>query len=600
MNSLIIGTSGHIDHGKTALINALNGFNGDETKAEKERGITIDLSFSNLNDEHTNIAFIDVPGHENLVKTMISGAFGFDACLLVISSTEGVKPQTKEHVEILSYLEAKNIILVISKCDLADEQSKEKAKKEAIKLIKSYPNLILKKTFFVSTKDLNSIKDLKQFLLSLKHTPKDENKIFRYYIDRVFKLKGHGTIVTGSVLEGKISINEKVLNLDLDESFIVKNIEISASKSILATAPNRVALNLIGDKLDKISKGQILSKKGFWRGFLEIDCVLSKELPHNSQVMFCVGSKQVNAKAAHIKDNFFTLKFDKKMFLRFDEKFILLQNNRVICGGRVLNPVSDPLKKEVKFELLKALSKNDFLSAFSILTKFHRHGFGLISSLQRFNLDSKSALKIATNLDAIVDDEALCIYAKEAFNDVKNFILFIIEKNKNALFSNQSINIKLSYASPYLIKLALNELEKEKIIEKKGGVYAKFGVDFKQLNQTIEAKIFDIIRTDSLSPLAPYNIYDNLDIDRKIGDDALKQLTKSKKVIRLAHNLFISSDALNLAMIKLRELIKTNGKINISIVKNELNLSRKYALAYLEYLDNFADIKKIDNDRVFI
>ncbi|HDX6330078.1 selenocysteine-specific translation elongation factor [Campylobacter fetus] len=601
MNSIIIGTSGHIDHGKTALIKALNGYEGDKTSDEIKRGITIDLSFSNLNNGIKNIAFIDVPGHENLVKTMISGAFQFDACMLVIAANEGLKPQTKEHIEILNLLNVKNIILVFSKCDLVGKNEQLEVKNSVLDFIKDFSNLEILRSFFVSIKDKNSIDALKNYLFTIQRKTHEQDSVFRYYIDRVFQVKGHGTVVTGGVLKGTLKVGEQILNLDLNESFILRNLEVHSRSAKTVEAPNRAALNLSGDKTYALKKGQILSKKGFWRGFFEADCFVSGDLTHNSEVVFCVGSKQVNAKAALLKDNFFTFKFNKMMFLEFNEPFILLKNSRVIGGGLVLNPVSEPLKKDVKSDLLSALNNMDFVQAFEILSRSHRHGFGLISSLQRFGMSTSTALDIASNLkNVFVDKKAACIYTNDGYSDVKEFIKFIINKNKDAMFSPSSINTKLSWASTDFIEAVLNELETNKIVQKNGSIYTKFGTNFDELNTTVESKIYDILEKGYITPKAPYNIYDELDIDKIVGDAALKKLTKAKKVVRLEHNLFISSNALNKVINMLRDIIKNEGKVNITSVKNHLNLSRKYALAYLEYLDKFADIKKFENDRLFV
>ena len=154
MRNIIVGTAGHVDHGKTSLIEAMTGYNGDELKEEKERGITIDLSFTNMKREDVNVAFIDVPGHEKLVKNMISGAFGFDASLFAIDAREGIMPQTVEHLEVLNILKVKNIIVALTKSDLADTQTLEKRKEEIRKEIEQ---ALMRK---ISSKNNNKPKSL--------------------------------------------------------------------------------------------------------------------------------------------------------------------------------------------------------------------------------------------------------------------------------------------------------------------------------------------------------------------------------------------------------------------------------------------------------
>lgn len=602
--SLIIGTAGHIDHGKTSLIQALNGFWGDKNQDEKDRGITIDLSFSNLQNGDKNISFIDVPGHENLVKTMISGAYGFSYCMVVVDANEGIMPQTKEHLEVLNLLGVCKIILVLTKCDLVAKERAKEQLKFAKDEIKNYPNLEIAASFETSIKDKDSFVPLKEFLFTLQSPQNsDSSEPFRYYIDRVFSIAGIGKVVTGSLLSGKIEQNERVLNLDLGKEFGVKSIEIHDQNAQIAYAPNRVALNLSGN--GELKKGQILSKKGIWRGFFDVDCLYFGEISQNSDALFCVGTRQIRAKVKILKDfqthKFINLKFDKEAFLLFDEKYILMEGGRVKGGGRVLNPVSEPLKKDEKIKLLSALLVKDFKATFEILIKNHKHGFGIISSRQRFNLSFQQALEIAQNLENVfVDSDALCIYGKSAIDDIVEIVKFIVSKNNFAIFSAQSIALKLPWASANLAKIALEKLEREKIIEQKDGIFIKFGVDLKNIFSNTEKNIYEILKSGKITPKAPYNIYDELDIDRKSGDDALKKLTKSKRVVRLAHNLFITADSLNFIIEKIKEIMAKKGKANVGILKDELQISRKFAIAYLEYVDKFSDIKKIGDDRFLL
>lgn len=603
-HSIIIGTAGHIDHGKTALIKALNGIDGDRMEAEKERGITIDLSFSNLKSGDQNIAFIDVPGHENLVKTMISGAYAFDACMLVVASDDGIMPQTKEHIQILSLLNVKSIIVCITKCDLTTKDRQQIVENEIEDEISKFKNLEVLEFFRVSTKDELSTTELKNYLFTISPKPRDISPLTRYYIDRVFSIKGAGTIVTGSLVEGVIKKNEKLFVLDTDKQTIIKSIEVHDTPKEFVESPNRVALNLANISVGDLKKGFILSKKGFFRGFKEADCVFYGKISHSNEVIFCVGSKQTPAKALILsqkdESNFITFKFNETMFLKFNEPFVILENSRVIGGGRVLNPVLEPLKKSGKIKLLLALMSKNFQNAFEILASCHKHGFGLISSLQRFNLTHEEALEVADGLSGVfVDKKSLCIYKDGAVKDLKDIIKFIISKNPQAVFSASSITLRVNWSSEDFSQYVLDELEKDDIIDKNGSLFIKKGVNFDEIKQNLNTRILDILSNAGLTPDAPYNIYDSLDIDRVSGDGAFKALTGAKKIVRLSHNLFVTTDNLNLAMKNIRDIIKKYGFANVKNVKDELNLSRKFAIAYLEYLDKFDDITKVGDDRVF-
>lgn len=534
---------------------------------------------------------------------MISGAYAFDATLLVVASDDGIMPQTKEHLQILSILGVSRIVLCITKCDLTDTARQKYVENEVRNFVKNFKNITILKSFFISIKDLSGVSGLREFLFTIEPIKRVDSEILHYYIDRVFSLKGFGTIITGSLISGILRKNEKIYNCDLDKSFIVKNLQIHDENVEIASSPNRVAINLDA-KTSELEKGQIFSKKGFFRGFNECDCVFYGEISHKQNVIFCVGSRQIAATALILSENgnekFITFKFEKEIFVKFNEHFVVLASSRVVGGGDILNPVTEPLKKSQKIALLCELKYKNFIKVFEILSSSHKHGFGLISSFQRFDMTHENALKIARNLkNAITDENSLCIYDKSAVGDLKDFIKFIVSKNDRAVISAQSLALKISWASPFLCDLTLNELIKDKILQKNGNLFIKFGADFDEITQSLENKIFEILSCGGIAPIAPYNIYDELEIDRTCGDNAMKKLTKAGKIVRITHNVFLTDQNLQKLIKKMRSIIASRGFVNVSVLKDELGISRKFLIAYLEYLDLFDDIKKDGNNRIF-
>lgn len=594
MNSLLIGTAGHIDHGKTSLIKALNGFDGDNLKEEKERQITINLSFSDLKLKDKHFSFIDVPGHKDLVKTMISGAFGFSACLFVVDINEGLKEQSIEHLEVLEILEIKDIIIVFSKCDLC-ENYKERGQ-EILKKINFTPLNV----FYTSIKYQASIDVLKDYLLNLKDKNANNDLIFRYYIDRIFSLKGIGTVVTGSLNEGKISVNEKIICLDNQKELLIKNIQNHDQDCKEIRAFNRVALSLNCDHKD-LKKGFVLSKKGVFKGFLECDVLIkAKRGLKNEKMLFCVGSKSVECKLTILKeldnDEFFAhIVFKTQLFLCFDEKFILLQNNRIVGGGRILNPVSEPLKKDLKNKLLFLLKNRDFKAVFSFLKDIHKMGFGLLSSYQRFKLLHKEALDLAKNLNGVfVDEKNLNVYNLLALDEFKKMIIFILDKNPYAMFSPTSLSLRISWASVEFCEFGLKNMQN--LLDFKNGIYFKKGIDFEKLKQRNNNELYEILKKQGIKPQAPYNLYEDLDLDRKSGDEILKKLTQEKLVIRLSHNLFVEKKALDQMIQECLKILQTT-ELDVQKMKEIFHLSRKYAIAYLEYLDKDKRVQKKEEKR---
>ena len=404
MSNIIIGTAGHIDHGKTALIKALNGFEGDSTKEEKQRGITIDLSFSNLSRGQQNIAFIDVPGHEKLVKNMIAGAFGFDYVMIVVSAAEGIKPQTVEHLEIINLLGLKEIIVVITKKDLVSTEEL-KLKKEQLLLFLDTFDFEIKFIHEVSIYEKESIEKLKNSLFSINNSIKQEENFFRYYVVRVFSPKGIGTVVTGTILGKKIELNEKIFICDSQIESKIKNIQVHNTNALEANISNRAALNLQGININQIKRGDLITKKGHIRGFDGIDisfkCLKDKKLNHNQIYTLFIGAKKVEVKVllfdciTNLETGYATLKADEKLYCILGEKVILRSRNETICGGKVLNPVIDPMKKNQKKRLLEALENSDFPLAYKELLEAHSKGLGIISSTQRFALSHQETIDFA-------------------------------------------------------------------------------------------------------------------------------------------------------------------------------------------------------------
>lgn len=567
---LIIQTAGHIDHGKSSVITALNGFVGDSTPEEIKRGITIDLSFSNLLD----ISFVDVPGHESLIKTMISGVQS-DYAMLVIDINEGIKEQTLEHIFILQVMEVKNIILVLNKIDLCSDINNAKSK------ILSELNFNPISVFLVSAKNNIGIDDLKTYLLNLPR-PNYEKFATRVNIDRIFNIKGVGNVATGllksGVLECKNFITEN------QESISIKSIEVQHKNVESINAPARVAFVYKGE----LKKGDVLYSKGYLRTTKEIYASIKGSLKHNETILFCAGNKQIEAKYLDY-DGFAKFELSKAAAFTFDEPYIVLKNARAVAGGKILNSITEPLKKNKMVELLKYLEKKDFKQVFKILNISHSNGFGLFCAPQRFNLTTEQALEYASKVGEIVDFSGACVYTNEALNKTTEKIKNLFNKNKFSLQSAKSLSKSLN-TDEFLCDLALKNLNE---LEFCNGLYHLKGIEISNILKNNEDIIYDEL--NSLTPKAPYNIYDELNLDRKSGDDIIKKLCMKNKVIRLSHNYFISKDTLNNFIADIKNELKFG--IGVQELKNKYDLSRKYAIALLEYLDTLEYVKNIDNKR---
>lgn len=607
--NLIIGTMGHIDHGKTSLIAAMNGFWGDSFTQEKERGITLDLSFSNLSQNQKNISFIDMPGHEKLVKNMIAGAFGVDYAMLLIAANEGIMPQTIEHLRIAYLLGINDFIVVLSKSDLVSLEKIEQLKNEIQELFGKFSSLRFQ-ILSCSIYDKQSIETLKTKLLKLPKKSHRDLGFFRYYIDRVFVIKGAGCIVSGTLMDGDLSVDEKIWCAQLGRMLGIKNLQVHGQTQSIAPNGARVAINLSGVSHQELKRGDLLTKKGYLRGFdsIEVEICAFESIEHNSKIQLFLGALRCVARILFLdKDKkFATLKTSIPIFGIFNERFILRDDRQTLGGGRILSPIIDPMKKSQKLKYLELLSKGDLRGAFAILLLAHKKGFGLISAIQRFSISQSQALEIASTIpECFVCAKELIVYPKIAREMVKGIIFKIFSKNPNALLSAALLSQKQSWVAEELAKSVLDEMLEKNELNKIDSFYVSprnvlgLSSDTEEIANYFYKTIYETLRSQEFQPIAPYNLYDELDIDRQTGDSVFKRLTHEKKILRLNHKLFICSDVLARLLELMRGIIKKEGYLDLGNFKAHLNLSRKYLIAYLDYLDSFKDIVNTDGKRTF-
>lgn len=607
--NLIIGTMGHIDHGKTSLIAAMNGFWGDSFTQEKERGITLDLSFSNLSQNQKNISFIDMPGHEKLVKNMIAGAFGVDYAMLLIAANEGIMPQTIEHLRIAYLLGINDFIVVLSKSDLVSLEKIEQLKNEIQELFGKFSSLRFQ-ILSCSIYDKQSIETLKTKLLKLPKKSHRDLGFFRYYIDRVFVIKGAGCVVSGTLMDGDLSVDEKIWCAQLGRMLGIKNLQVHGQTQSIAPNGARVAINLSGVSHQELKRGDLLTKKGYLRGFdsIEVEICAFESIEHNSKIQLFLGALRCVARILFLdKDKkFATLKTSIPIFGIFNERFILRDDRQTLGGGRILSPIIDPMKKSQKLKYLELLSEGDLRGAFAILLLAHKKGFGLISAIQRFSISQSQALEIASTIpECFVCAKELIVYPKIAREMVKGIIFKIFSKNPNALLSAALLSQKQSWVAEELAKSVLDEMLEKNELNKIDSFYVSprnvlgLSSDTEEIANYFYKTIYETLRSQEFQPIAPYNLYDELDIDRQTGDSVFKRLTHEKKILRLNHKLFICSDVLARLLELMRGIIKKEGYLDLGNFKAHLNLSRKYLIAYLDYLDSFKDIVNTDGKRTF-
>jgi selenocysteine-specific elongation factor len=351
MQPVIIGTAGHIDHGKTALVKALTGTDTDRLKEEKERGITIELGYAFLSDR---IAFIDVPGHERFIKNMVAGASTVDFALLVVAADDGVMPQTREHLDILELLGVPKGVIAVTKCDLADP--------EWVDLVEEDLRALVAGTFLeggpvlrvdsLSGRGIPELKDALS-LLAEEKSPPGSSALFRLPVDRVFTVKGFGTVVTGSALSGVVSIDDRLTLLPKGTEVRVRGIESQGERRTSAAAGMRVALNLPQISVEEIARGDVLATPNQLRPtfMLDVECRMLKTSPtpleQRQRVRVHIGTKEVMARAVILEaeridpgeTGFVQLRLEAMTAQQRLDRFVIRRYSPQITigGGRILD-----------------------------------------------------------------------------------------------------------------------------------------------------------------------------------------------------------------------------------------------------------------------
>ncbi|BCZ18800.1 selenocysteine-specific translation elongation factor [Helicobacter sp. NHP19-012] len=445
-----------------------------------------------------------------------------------------------------------------------------------------------------SVYDLESIQALKDFLSTYpfdkRQMGSDLEQLFRLYVDRVFVLPGRGVAVSGSVWGGVVQKGDQVFIAPLNQVAGVKTLHQHGQEVQKVGLHERVALQLQGVKAQDLKVGMLLTAKGYLRGFDRLDVQLSTydkdPLRHNQSLGVQIGTHKLNARLLILEYPFATLVLDAPVFACYLDTAIISVNQRVWGAAKILNPIVDMLKKPVKLPLLKALAQGDLKSAFSLLVRAHKKGFGLLSSMQRFGCTHQRALEIANTLEGVlVDSKDFVLYPSETLKNVIYTLKNIYAQNPQALLSPKSLSFKHSYISPHLANLAFDTLAKEGFLKQERGLWLLAHQQLDKLQDKLQDKLYQLLLEGQLTPKAPYNLYDSLDIDRQVGDNALKALCQQKKVIRLCHNVFVAKSALDKILSVMLEILHLSGYLDVQLIKDKLSLSRKYAIAYLEHLD---------------
>lgn len=618
-SNYIIGTAGHIDHGKTTLIRALTGKETDKLKEEKERGISINLGFTYMDLKSGDRAgIIDVPGHENFIKNMMAGVVGIDIILLVVAADDGVMPQTIEHAQILHYMGVDNAIIVITKKNLVDEDDLELVK-EDIKI--SFEDTLLEDAPIiavdsVSGENIDKLKDLIEEKIYASEK-KEDDKSMRMNIDRSFTLKGIGSIITGTLTEGEIYKDREYMVYPNEAIVKVRSIENHDKPIDIAHKGQRIALNLTNISSNEIQRGDIIAEKNSLIKVKNVQTLLNLskfedvELRHWSRVRFFHGTKEILARAVpldrkEIKSRDTALcefRLEEEIYVKRGDKFVIRSYSPLmtIGGGEIIDTneenhtinstsyVSYLKNKENYSEIDEIL---DYLVEFRNFDQVFSH-MGIEDKILKDYLEKiEENNEIDKIGDMYISRKSLNSWA----NDLENFLKTYHENHpleEGIPREELRQKVKINLDSKHFEIMLKNKVITKKIMLQKGLVKNKsFAISLDQDQKKID-EIIKKIKNNEPKILKEADI-----IDKKEDREILTYLCK--KDLRKIDEFYLRKEYLDKLIEMAKTFMEKNGKMQVSEFRDLSELSRKQAVAVLEYMDKKNISKRIDDYRVLI
>ena len=630
--SIIVGTAGHIDHGKSTLIEALTGTHPDRLEEEKRRGITIDLGFAFLEDEGVRYGFVDVPGHERFVKNMLAGASGIDLVLLVIAADELIKPQTREHFDICRLLGVQRGVIALTKSDLTDSDTRELARMEIEEFVKG--------TFLagapiveVSAKTQQGLAELKTALREAAReiSAKDIGRYFRLPIDRSFAVKGFGSVVTGTLFSGHVAVGDEVELLPSGKILRVRGLQTGGNSVERAEAGQRTAVNLAGIEHTVIQRGTVLSSPRRLRTTRRADVRLEllpgvPPLKHRARVHFHAGTLETIGEVYLLESRELAPGASALAQIRLQDEAVLVRGDRFIVrqfspvvtigGGAVLDPHTRRfsakdggraqfltiLEKGSREDILQAMAARNILGI-SIEEVIVRTGW--------MEQEIQSAAKAVSDkkLIRVVSNEPLILIAEALFTEIGKKLIARVERfhKENPLLpgiTREELKASLGRrVRPETFAAALQMLFEQKKISLQGEFVKKAGTEITLAPEELRAQeqITHAFAKAGLAVPSVKEVLAQLKIESARAEKLLQILLREKVLVRVSADLIFHRDALQSLTGLLAQYKKSKGeRISVPAFKELTGITRKYAIPLLEYLDRQRQTRRAGDERVIL
>jgi selenocysteine-specific elongation factor len=638
MKSVILGTAGHIDHGKTALVKALTGIDADRLEEEKRRGITIDLGFAHLelaapSGEKLRLGFIDVPGHERFVRNMLAGVGGIDLVLLVIAADESIKPQTREHFEICRLLSIPRGITVITKADLVDEDTLNVVRLEIEDFVRgSFLDAVRSPIVAVSALKGTGLDELKREIarLAADVPARDSEALFRLPVDRVFAMKGFGTVITGTLIAGKISKEEEVEIFPTRKRARVRGVQVHGATAEQASAGQRTALNLAGVQLEDLARGMTLAAPGMLEPSRKFEVQISllkdaKPLKDRARVhLHAFASETIAEVALHevaegkpseLKPGAMALaqlRVADPLLLLPGDRAILRQFSPVVTIGGAVVLDAFPLarqKKAARLAFLKTLSTGT--RAESLLARIARRGQDGLSLAAAVRETGLKPSVLQPLVAAMLEQKRILpagefLLASEAFLAAREAATAALDAfhKANPLvggISKEELRDKLAL-HPGAMEAVLAQLARDKKAEVAGEQVRLTGrgVELKDEEAKAKAQIEKAFAQAGLKVPLMKEVLAALPVDKARAQKLVTLLLRDRVLVKLADDLVFHHSALEGLRQLMAEQKAKSPKIDVAAFKDLLGVTRKYAIPLLEYLDQQRVTRRVGDERIII
>ncbi len=619
MKQIILGTAGHIDHGKTALVKAVTGIDTDRLKEEKLRGITIELGFASIDlPSGQHLAIVDVPGHEKFIKNMVAGATGIDIVAMVIAADEGVMPQTREHMEICTLLEIKQGLVVLTKTDLVDE--------EWLELVIEDVNEFTRGTFLENkpVMPVSSVtgQGIPEFIKTLDElsdvTPSRSVKsLFRLPVDRVFSMKGFGTVITGTLISGHIKTGDTVMIYPSGITSKVRGIQIHNQSVNSAEAGMRTAINFQGLEKASVQRGEVVSSPGALRPSYMLDVSIhflksnKKPVKNRTLIRFHSGTSEITGHVVLLdKDEIIPgetsvaqIRLDSPVAVVSDDKFVIRSYSpvRTIGGGQILNPLPQKHKRFKKSisEGLKTLITQlpEEIIAYHVDNSGYKgisfSDLKIMTNMPEKQLDNALQKLMSIKTVICADRENKIYIHKNCFENLNKKISFFLENyhRTNPLkagMSKEELKSKLPSAGLKLFNLMLDMMIKNKEVVSEGETVRLYShtVSLGGDQAEVKEKILNTYLKSGLCPPYFKDLSKKLDIDAKKAKDVLMLLIEEGLIIKTKEDLYFHVEVVTNLKKRLVDFLLTRGEITTPQFKEMTGTTRKYLIPLIEYFDS--------------